>query len=184
MRRIWLAVLLAFSFSFTDAAAQTAQAWSIQGSGLSVRLTGVDNEELGFGSGGEFQVRYTPGAFSFGVGVQSTQHELTLAGTSTTVLFRFNGFFFEPRYVIALGSDRVAPYLSARFMSIGATAQVLGDERETQGSAISGGGGLLIRLASRVNLDLGVTAGVHYCDEVGVGGGAVLEASQSVSPCA
>jgi hypothetical protein len=151
--RVSLGVLLAVSLAGTEASAQTAQKFSLQGSFLGVQLTGIANDELAFGGGGEIQIRYNPGAFSIGVGGQTTLHELD--GNTIT----FKGGFLEPRYVFLVGSDRVAPYLSARLMTLEARFLVLGIEATREGSAVSGGGGLLVRLGSRLNADLGLTFG-------------------------
>ena len=65
----------------------------------------------------------------------------------------------EPRYVIDTGSDRVVPYLAARL----ATSEIFVEEGRSSSTAtgytINGGGGLLVRLGSAMNLDLGVTLG-------------------------
>lgn len=171
MRRSRLAALtLAALFgAVSPALGQTAQKISIQGSGLSVRLTGVDSDELGFGEGGELQIRYTPSAFSIGVGVQSTMH------TIGQFDFTYNGFFVEPRYVVGIGSDRVAPYLSARIMSLSGTAEFAGVEiGENEGAAVAAGGGLLIALGSRVNIDLGITTGKEFYDGEAAAGATVV----------
>lgn len=158
--RVFLAVLLAGLFLSIDASAQTAQKFSIQGSFLGVQLTGIADEEFAFGGGGEIQIRYNPGAFSIGVGGQTTRHELTRNAVTATATFV--GGFVEPRYVFLMGSDVVAPYASARLMSLSATYEVLGVELTREGSAVSGGGGLLIRLGSRLNADIGLTVGKEF----------------------
>ncbi|NNF29473.1 MAG: hypothetical protein HKN73_19765 [Gemmatimonadetes bacterium] len=49
-------------------------------------------------------------------------------------------------------------------MSLNATFMILGSEVEIDGTAVSGGGGILIRLGSRVNGDLGITVGKEFYD--------------------
>jgi hypothetical protein len=74
-----------------------------------------------------------------------------------------SGGFVEPRYVIATKSNSVAPYISARFSVLRESANfdVQGNAAEVSASGVTlnGGGGLLFRLAERVNLDVGATWG-------------------------
>jgi hypothetical protein len=153
LRRVSIGVLLAGLCLVSEAEAQTAQKFSIQASALGAKLTAVRNSDLAFGGGGELQLRYNPSAFSIGVGVQSTYHEL--GNNSVT----FTGGFIEPRYLLAALGDVVALYGSARFMTLSATFEILGVQTKFDGTGIAGGGGLLIRLGSRVNGDLGLTVG-------------------------
>jgi hypothetical protein len=155
-RRLLVGVLVALALPWSAARAQTAQRWSIQVSALGVQLTGEPNDELAFGGGGELQVRWNPSAFSLGVGGQTTVHELR----SVTVTYK--GGFLEPRYVLTTFGDLVALYGSARLMTLSATFDFQGIKREIDGWALSGGGGLLIRLGSRVNGDLGLTVGKEF----------------------
>ena len=141
--RVSLGVVLAVLTLSSPAAGQTAQRWSIQLSGLGVRLTGERDDRLSVGGGGELQVRWNPSAFSIGIGGQTTVHELE------NVNITYRGGFVEPRYVLTTLGNSVALYGSARLMSLSATVTVLTVEREIDGWALSGGGGLLIRLGSR-----------------------------------
>jgi len=140
------------------AQAQTAQRFSIQVSALGVQLTGQPNEDLAFGGGGELQVRWNPSAFSIGIGGQTTRHELDRVGIT------FKGGFIEPRYIVGALGESVGLYLSGRLMTLDATFQIAGFERSIEGFAVSGGGGLLIRLGGRLNLELGATVGKEYYD--------------------
>src|SRR5215216_2999075 len=74
---------------------------------------------------------------------------------------RLYGGFVEPRYRIHTGSNVAAPYLSARFslLKVGFS----GGDLSLSSSFIqlNGGGGLLYRLGSRVNLDFGATYGYN-----------------------
>ncbi len=135
---------------------------------MGVQLTAIENEDLAFGGGGEIQFRWNPSAFSLGVGFQSTRHELV--GNTVT----FNGVFLEPRYVFATFGDRVGLYGSARLMTLEAEFDVFGLQAKVDGSAIAGGGGLLIRLGSRLNGELGVTVGKEFYDGNATDGATVV----------
>jgi hypothetical protein len=140
-----------------DLQAQSAQPFSFQFSGLvkgffTELLSGLQD-----GIGGEAQIRYTPGALSLGVGFQFTAHGLS----ARTENARFYGGFIEPRYRIHAGSNVVAPYTSARFavLKVGFS----GDDLSLSSTLLelNGGGGILIRLGSRLNLDVGATFGYN-----------------------
>jgi hypothetical protein len=137
--------------------AQSAQAISVQVSGLYNGVFGNAFQLLQDGIGGEAQIRYTPGALSIGAGFQYTSHGLDTRPEDT----RLYGGFIEPRYRIHTGSNVIAPYLSARFslLKVGFT----GGDLSTSATFIqlNGGGGLLYRLGPRVNLDLGATYGYN-----------------------
>lgn len=150
------------------ATAQTAQRFSIQISALGVQLTGEPNEDLAFGGGGELQVRWNPSAFSIGIGGQTTRHELD------RVTVTFKGGFIEPRYILTSLGESVGLYASGRLMSLDATFDFAGIERSIEGFAVSGGGGLLIRLGGRLNGELGVTVGKEYYDGEAADGATVV----------
>jgi len=141
-------------------------------------LSGDDpvlQSDVGFGA--EAQVRYTPSAFSFGVGFQWTTHSTHIFDSIPvqfpTISFvdepsvQLYGVFFEPRYTININSNSIAPYVSARLSGLKVKNEVsITDGTETvtltstaTGVAINGGGGILVRLSSRINLDAGVTVG-------------------------
>jgi hypothetical protein len=74
------------------------------------------------------------------------------------------GFFFEPRYVINVGSGKWAPYLSARAALAQFDVRVNFTDGDvltfkSDGVTLNGGGGILVNLSSRVNLDFGATIG-------------------------
>ncbi|HEX5574419.1 MAG TPA: hypothetical protein VFX42_00995 [Gemmatimonadales bacterium] len=137
--------------------AQSAQAISIQFSGLYNGVYGDVFTGLQNGFGGEGQIRYTPGALSVGAGFQYTNHGLDNRTEDT----RLYGAFLEPRYRIHTGSNVVAPYLSARLslLKVGFS----GGDLSLSSSFIqlNGGGGLLYRLGPRLNLDMGATFGYN-----------------------
>ena len=137
--------------------AQSAQAISLQVSGLYNGVFGDVFDGLQDGWGGEGQIRYTPGAFSVGAGFQYTVHGLD-ALTEDASLY---GGFIEPRYRIHTGSNVIAPYLSARFslLKVGFSG---GDLSITSNFIqLNGGGGVLYRIGSRINLDFGATFGYN-----------------------
>jgi hypothetical protein len=140
-----------------DLGAQSAQAISVQVSGLYNGVFGNVFDGLQDGVGGEAQIRYTPGALSLGAGFQYTRHGLDIRPEDTELY----GGFFEPRYRIHTGSNVLAPYVSARFslLKVGFT----GGDLSVSSSFIqlNGGGGLLYRMGPRLNLDLGATFGYN-----------------------
>jgi hypothetical protein len=137
--------------------AQSAQAISFQGSGLLNGVFGDVFTGLQDGLGAEAQIRYTPSALSVGAGFQYTNHELE--GRSEDV--RLYGGFIEPRYRVHAGSNVVAPYVSARFslLEVGFSGGDL--SLSSNFIQVNGGGGVLVRLGSRVNLDVGATYGYN-----------------------
>jgi hypothetical protein len=136
---------------------QSAQKLSIQGSGLFIKLFGDAFEGAEEGYGFEAQVRYTPSALSFGAGFQYTSHGVEGVDQRATLL----GGFFEPRYVFSTSSSSLFPYLSGRFY----VTQIRSENSATDiritatGLAANGGGGVLVRLGSRMNGDIGATYG-------------------------
>jgi Outer membrane protein beta-barrel domain len=137
--------------------AQSAQRFSIQGSGLFIKLFGDAFPGAKPGYGFEAQVRYTPSALSFGAGFQYTSHEIEGVDQRATLL----GGFFEPRYVFSTSSGTLFPYLSGRFYLVELKSENSNTDIRTKatGLAANGGGGVLIRLGSRVNADIGATYG-------------------------
>jgi len=135
--------------------AQSAQAISIQVSGLYNGVYGDVFNGVRSGYGGEAQIRYTPGALSIGAGFQYTTHDVALQMED----IRFYGGFLEPRYRIYTGSYVLAPYVSARFslLKVGFSGGDL--TLDSSFIQVNGGGGILYRLGPRVNLDLGATFG-------------------------
>lgn len=165
----FLIVPLLILFTAGSAAAQTAQKFSVQGSFLYAQLGGEafqdESWETAPGMGFELQARYNPGALSFGVGYQYSNHPVSIQGAENlTVDDEYSGLFIEPRYVIFIGSDRAAPYVSARLMALTNTLtfQEEGFEdvvEEYDAWGYTFGGGILVRLGSRMNADVGFTAG-------------------------
>lgn len=153
----WLVPWVVLGALCGDLEAQSAQAFSLQASGLVNGVFGGVFTGLQDGVGGEAQLRYTPGALSVGAGFQFTLHELD--GRMDDA--RLYGGFLEPRYRIHAGSNVVAPYVSARFsvLKVGFSGGDL--SLSSTFMQLNGGGGLLTRLGSRLNLDLGATFGYN-----------------------
>jgi hypothetical protein len=153
----WLLPWIAAGILCGDLEGQSAQPYSLQASGLFNGVFGNVFTGLQDGLGAEAQFRYTPGALSVGAGFQITIHELENRMEDA----RLYGVFIEPRYRIHAGSNVVAPYVSARLSVL----KVGFSEGDLSLSSIfmqlNGGGGLLIRLASRFNLDLGASFGYN-----------------------
>lgn len=161
---------IAFLGLHGSAVAQSAQRWSAQGSILMVSPSGDAYEGLGSGVGFELQARYTPSAFSLGAGYQRSSHDLDFDdGTSESVAL--SGPFIEPRYVIDVGSMSYAPYVAGRLAFLTQSLEISGISASASGTQVNFGGGVLVRLSPRVNLDLGATYGVINFDDVVVESG-------------
>lgn len=164
------AFLLGGVGSTVPLAAQSAQRWSVQLSGIAVVGGGDAFAGVSTGWGGEAQVRYTPGSFSLGLGFQYSSHNYEDEDpTIGTVPVKYYGPFAEPRYVIDVHSSKLAPYLSARlaWLSQSADFQNFAVTAKGSGFQINGGGGVLVRLSDRLNLDLGATFGtIHFGDYI------------------
>lgn len=159
--RMRLIVVSLLACAASPAAAQSAQAFSVQVSGLYAGLFGQANATLKSGFGAEAQLRYTPGAVSIGGGFQWTRHSTTTAG----VPLKLYGVFIEPRYVIPTRSNTVAPYVSSR---ISLLKQDISDAQfRVKASGFTGnlGGGFLFRAGPRMNVDVGASFGyTHFGD--------------------
>lgn len=178
--RLLVFVVLVFTLS-SPLLAQSAQAVSLQVSGLYNGVFGNAFFGLRGGTGVEAQVRYTPGSLSIGAGFEYTNHGSDIRPENT----RLYGGFVEPRYRIHAGSNVVAPYLSARFslLKVGFSGGDL--SLSSNFIQLNGGGGLLLRLNSRVNLDVGATYGYNRLGDGTLrsesGGGSVPVESNSGS---
>jgi hypothetical protein len=136
---------------------QSAQPISLQVSGLFNGVFGNAFTGMRDGVGAEAQIRYTPSAFSIGAGFEYTNHGFE--GRPEDI--RLYGGFVEPRYRIHAGSNVVAPYISARFslLKVGFSGGDL--DLTSNFIQLNGGGGLLFRMQSRLNLDVGATFGYN-----------------------
>lgn len=151
-----LAVMLLLTAAPLPMSAQTAQLFSLQVSGLGAYPLGGGLEVVTLGLGWEAQVRWNPGAFSVGAGIERTVHEVSGAAGREVVLA---GGFLEPRYVVDIGLSRVVAYLSGRAAISQVKVHLGSRERTATGYTLNGGGGVLSRLGERLNLDVGVTVG-------------------------
>ena len=151
---------------------QSAQRLSVQASGLHVSAFGEAYEGLNAAPGGEVQLRFTPGVWSFGIGAQGSSHAFDDANFGGEKVL-LAGLFFEPRRVIDIGSSRVAPYLSARVALLQQSATFTANNgvsnfevsATASGTQVNGGGGFLVRISPRVNLDVGATYGlIRFAD--------------------
>jgi hypothetical protein len=168
-----------------EATAQSAQRLSIQASGLYAAVLGDAYDGLDNGPGFEIQLRYTPAALSVGGGIQLSLHSAMIGEfigydpTGGPFRVRPNsvnlaGVFIEPRYVLDVGSASVAPYISARLAGL-QYAQTVGlafangfstdIEVTSFGVQVNGGGGVLLRLSPRLNLDLGASFGQIWFED-------------------
>ncbi len=135
--------------------AQSAQPFAVQ---LSAFFTTINAGKSNVaGAGAELQQRFSRvyasekfGALSLGVGGQYSVH------SKVNDKLKIAGVFLEPRWVPPTGSATVFPYLSARL----ALQRMQGvfqfaEGGSTSGSGYGAGGGVALRLSSRMNLDAG-----------------------------
>jgi hypothetical protein len=163
MRRALLALCLTVLAAPPAADAQTAQTWSIQLSALGVELTSVDaDNQLRFGGGIELQARYNPSALSIGFGFQTTRHTLENDLLARRATVTYTGAFVEPRLILGSLGNFLAFYAATRFMLLNAKFDLGTVETKVDGAAFAGGGGILVRIADRLNAELGATAGKEY----------------------
>lgn len=174
LARALLAAAVLLAVAPPAASAQSAQRHSLQLSGIFVGTYGTAYEGLKDGGGLELQYRLTPGLWSVGVGLQSSVHtfsDASLSGMDVSLA----GLFIEPRRILDVGSAQFAPYLSARLSFLQQSLDVpttAGTVTATaSGTQLNGGGGVLLRLSPRVNLDLGATYGLINFGDVALSGG-------------
>jgi hypothetical protein len=176
--RLILLPLLATGLVGTELQAQSAQAISLQVSGLYNGLYGDVFGAFKSGIGGEAQIRYTPGALSVGAGFQYTAHGRKPSPTDPEpVDASLYGGFIEPRYRIHTGSNVIAPYVSARFSVLKPGFDGGSLSFSSTFIQLNAGGGLLYRLGSRFNLDAGATFGYNH-----QGGGTLTGVTSNGTP--
>ena len=133
------------------AACQTLQRWSVQGSAAVILpVSTPEGLESDAGLGYDVQVRYTFSRWSVGLGYQRSD---VYQASDVDLTIALSLAFLEPRYVAFAGSG-TAIYLAGRG---GAGKLVCSRDRcdDELHIVLGGGGGLLVRLGERVNLDLG-----------------------------
>ena len=153
MRGLSLVALLLAGFT-SAARAQSQQRWSVQGSGALVFPTAEESDfENSTRLGWEAQVRYTFSRFSLGAGYQNaTVYKFTANDVDFSAGLSI--FFLEPRYVLLAGSTAAA-YAAGRIGGSKLSCNIEGCAEQGMHFAIGAGGGVLVRLGSRVSLDLG-----------------------------
>lgn len=151
-----IALLVATALIPGVSSAQSAQMLSLQVSGLGAIPFGGGLSNVTAGFGWEGQLRLNPSAFSFGAGVEQTFHEVSGVAGRTIVLL---GGFVEPRYVVDFGSDNAVLYISGRAALSRLTLEEGTFKSTGTGYTLNGGGGFMIRMSDRTNLDLGATIG-------------------------
>ncbi|MGH7674697.1 MAG: outer membrane beta-barrel protein [Gemmatimonadales bacterium] len=131
-----------------SAAPLTAQV-SLGVAGLMAALGGDDFELADNGFGGEVSVWFPAGtSFTIGGGAHYTSHGLDGTDESLSVV----GIFVEPRYRFQAGGT-VKPYVAARVAWARESATTpLGDASAT-GFYFGAGGGLMIPVGAKVDLD-------------------------------
>ncbi len=176
--RVGLLSLAAASLLAGGLQAQSAQAISLQVSGLYNGLYGDIFGAFKNGVGGEAQIRYTPGALSVGAGFQYTAHgRKPSAIDPEPVDASLYGGFIEPRYRIHTGSNVIAPYISARFSLLKPGFDGGSLSFSSTFIQLNAGGGLLYRLGPRFNLDAGATFGYNH-----QGGGTLTGVTSNGTP--
>lgn len=150
MPRSWSILLAVLLAAPTFLPAQSAQRFSVQGSGA---LLFPSREDATFANqtrlGYEAQLRYTPSRLSIGAGYQrSTVYRLTAGFTAALSLA-----FLEPRYVVT-ANDRLALYVAGR---VGFGSLICSEACNANNSYLTygGGGGVLVRLSGRAAMDVG-----------------------------
>ena len=152
-RLISLAFAVLIVLPHTDLAAQSLQPVSMQASGEWVSPT----KDYGFTLpasatvGWELQARLTAGRLSLGAGYQrSTVFKSDQAALTGTLSLGF----IEPRVVVLVLGQRIAPYLAGR---LGYGALLIPQRPSVNESVLTygGGAGVLIALVPRLALDIG-----------------------------
>jgi hypothetical protein len=165
--------------------AQSSTIWSLQASGLYVGLSGSAYDGLGGGFGAEGQVRHNfPNSWSLGGGLQYSSHSFA-EGSGLDRPLTLVGVFLEPRRVIPTGSSAAAPYVSARVAFLRQSTDVIDESVSASGVQLNAGGGVLVALTRKANLDFGLTVGAvrfgDYSTGVAAGSGANLVFRAGVS---
>lgn len=136
--------------------AQSAQPYSIQLAAFFTAIDAGSGTISGIGIEPQFRLNHIYasegfGALSLGIGGQYTTH--TKGSDKLTI----TGGFLEPRWVPAIRSNVIAPYLSLRLAVLhlkGEFANVPGGS--SGGTGFGAGAGIAAKLSRTVNLDAGV----------------------------
>ena len=146
------AVVLLFLLA-GSASAQSAQRFSLHASALRISFSGDGYAGTGAGIGFEIQGRYRLPFLTVGLGFQLTRHKYYGASDNS----QLTGFFVDPRYVIPIKSNSLAPYIGGRFAVLKQKVDYGPVALTTSGIAFGPGGGVLFRLTRKLNLDVGFT---------------------------
>jgi opacity protein-like surface antigen len=124
---------------------------SLDGAAHYASTDGADYDFVRGGYGFDVQLRVAGGSLSLGVGYARTSHDLPDIKEDIHV----GTFFAEPRVAFALPTTRVTPYVAARVGRATQKLEVGTDDAKWNGWSYGAGGGLLIRVAPTVDVDLG-----------------------------
>jgi hypothetical protein len=153
LHRLLLLLVVIAGAQVAAVEAQSLQRLSVQGSGAVLFPSSDDpffesDTRIGY----EGQLRYTLNRLSVGAGYQrSTVYKFSADGVDFSAALSLG--FVEPRYV-ALAGNAAALYLAGR---LGYGTLVCSEECNANDAYLTygGGGGILVRLTSRMALDLG-----------------------------
>jgi len=146
-----LLAILGIAAGAADAAGQSRQPWSAQGSVLYTAQDLGGSAGVVGGIGFEAQARRTFARWSLGGGVQYSRH------TSGPDALGLTGVFVEPRFVPGGTIGPFAPYLAGRVAYLRGTlsSDLVDGSGSAGGWAVGAGAGLIFRLSRRVNIDVG-----------------------------
>jgi hypothetical protein len=154
LRPIALGVMLAT----VPALARHAQAQgplpsiSLEGSVLYNTFQGRDFRNVNDGGGFEAQANIGVGAFSLGGGYLRTTHSITGIAEDAVQ----SGPYLEPRLALPFYYTNFTPYLMGRVARITHRVDTSLGERESTGTSVGGGVGMLVRLTPGVQLNMGL----------------------------
>jgi hypothetical protein len=150
MRALRWAGLLAVCCALGTASA-AAQA-SLGVAGLMASLGGDDFEGVDNGFGGEASVWFPAGtSFTIGGGAHYTSHGIEGIDENLSVL----GIFAEPRYRFQAGG-KVKPYVAGRVGWVRESISSGGVDANASGFYFGGGGGLMVPVGAKLDLDFEV----------------------------
>lgn len=125
-------------------------------------LSGDDFEGVDAGFGFEGNVRYTLlSGFQILGGVHYAIHGMEGLDENMNVL----AIFAEPRYVFAIGSPTISPFVGGRAAWVRESVDIQGVDASASGFAFGGTGGLLFQVAPQVAIETSVLfAAVSFGD--------------------
>ncbi len=151
MRALRWAALLAVGVGAVAAPPAAAQA-SLGIAGLYASLGGSDFDGIGSGIGGEASVWFPAGtSFMIGGGAHYTSHGIDGIDENLSVL----AIFVEPRYRFQTGG-KVKPYIAGRAAWARNSASSGGVDISATGFYFGGGGGLMVPVGAKLDLDFEV----------------------------